>query len=160
MTDQEKAQAWLQEQMGEGWGCHLYAPGDDGLGGISDNGAAQRGWWLAEAEHGECVHVGVQGHDPMSAARACWEAWREATRREVMPCNCAELPAERAHADRLAERMRQRSEWFGEQVESLILFGSMSASVIEGRLRDWAAMSSAWKAEDAAHDARRAGEGR
>ena len=140
MTDTEKALAWLREQMGEGWTC-------------TDNQTSP-GWWHAVAMHGTVNAYGY-GPDPMSAARACVEAWREATRREVMPCNCAELPAERAHADRLAERMRQRSEWFGEQVESLILFGSMSASVIEGRLRDWAAMSSVWKAEDAAHDARR-----
>ena len=29
-----------------------------------------------------------------------------ATRREVMPCNCAELPAERADADRLAKALK------------------------------------------------------
>ena len=34
-----------------------------------------------------------------------------ATRREVMPCNCAELPAERADADRLAAALRLVSDF-------------------------------------------------
>ena len=103
LTPTDEALAFLREQFGEGWRCE-----------VTDLG----GGWLPEARartHG--VFVRASGPDPMSAARACVEAWREATgvapgtwsREEafrLMDEARAQRDAERAHADRLAEALR------------------------------------------------------
>ena len=103
MTDQEQALAWLREQMGEGWTLGF------NLSNVVEDQTERRLWcaraWMGTYSTRAMVLAVSYGPSPMSAARACVEAWREATRREVMPCNCAELAAERQHANRLAEAL-------------------------------------------------------
>lgn len=101
MSDRDEALALLRGRFPEPWRVVLAEPG-------TRASEFDVSWCVRASLGGDYDGVRVQGWalDSASAARACIAAWDEATRREVMPCNCAELPAERAHADRLAEALR------------------------------------------------------
>lgn len=134
MTDQEQALAHLREQMGEGWKVTL----SDTINGNCRAEVYRQG-----------VYVTGAGPDPMSAARACVEAWQHAVTRHQFPewMEAAKvLAAERAHADRLAEALLE--------CENFLADGDY------GEEPGLTEMRAAIKRAHHAHDARRAGEGR
>ncbi len=97
----DEALAYLQREMGEGWNVAI---------------RTTPGGWYADASFDSCgIWMIYCRPDPMSAAKACVEAWREATRplqgafdsmSKLLGEETADHVAEREHADRLAEALR------------------------------------------------------
>ena len=100
MSEHDEALKLLRERFPEPWEVGVH------------QGRALGDWSAFAATPGnDDVQVQGYGATPLLAARACIAAWDEATRREVMPCNCAELDAARARVAVLAAECRAWRAW-------------------------------------------------
>ena len=85
MSAQEQALAFLREQMGEGWTLGF------NLSNVVEDQTERRLWcaraWMGTYSTRAMVLAVSYGPSPMSAAKACVEAWREATGVNL-PHNC------------------------------------------------------------------------
>lgn len=145
MTATEQAQAWLQEQMGEGWRCLVetleFEADDNGPKSTVHRAFARFDGLIPNNNAVGRTEVWGWGPDPMSAASACVAAWREATK------------AEREHADRLAAALKRLREEFSDGKSE-----APYVAVGDALTREWGVQ----QADGAliAHDARRSpGEG-